>query len=129
MHKLSKGFRIVAGFSYNGELKIRRVGKNVKVNSTYYQEEALRPIFTKEIPFLYPDDFQRVKLHQDKATSPTSKSTTEFLEEIKTDTSIAYIHFQHIPAKSPSVSPRDYCASGPLKGALSKRKPTTIVGL
>lgn len=125
----SKGFMIVAGFSYNGKLKIRRVEKNVKINSSYYQEKVLRPIFTEEIPLLYPNDFQRVKLHQDKATSHTSKTTTAFLEKMKTDTGIAYIPFQHIPAKSPDVSPMDYCAFGLLKRALSKRKPTTIDGL
>ncbi|GBO29915.1 hypothetical protein AVEN_208472-1 [Araneus ventricosus] len=120
---------VVVRFSYNGKLKIRRVKKNVKINSTYYQENFLRPIFTEEIPFLYPNDFQRVKLHQVKATSHTSKRTTAFLEKMTTDTGIAYLAFQHIPAKSPDVSPMDYCAFGLLKIALSKRKPTTIDGL
>lgn len=40
---------------------------------------------------------------------------------MKTHTGIAYIHFQHIPAKSPEVSPVDYCAFGQQKRALSKR--------
>ncbi|GBN89118.1 hypothetical protein AVEN_78869-1 [Araneus ventricosus] len=48
---------------------------------------------------------------------------------MKTHTVIAYIPFQHSPAKSPDVSPMDYCAFGLLKRALSKRKPTTIDGL
>ncbi|GBN62665.1 hypothetical protein AVEN_138367-1 [Araneus ventricosus] len=62
-------------------LKIRRVEKNIKNNSTYYPENVLRPIFREKIPFLYPNDFQRVKLHQDKATSHTSKSSTAFPEK------------------------------------------------
>ena len=33
-----KGFMIVAGFSYNGKLKIRKAAKSVKINATYYQE-------------------------------------------------------------------------------------------
>ncbi|GBL89123.1 hypothetical protein AVEN_255253-1 [Araneus ventricosus] len=123
--KVSKGFVIVAGFSYNGKLKMRRMEKNVQINSTYYQEKVLRPILTEKHLFI-PITF-RVKLHQDKATSHTSKSTTAFVE--KNDTGIAYIPFQHILAKSPEVSPMDYCAFGLLKRANSKQKPTTIDGL
>ncbi|GBO14483.1 hypothetical protein AVEN_94971-1 [Araneus ventricosus] len=48
---------------------------------------------------------------------------------MKTDTGIAFIPFQHIPSKSPDISPMDYCAFGLFKRALSKRKPTTIDGL
>ncbi|GBL97357.1 hypothetical protein AVEN_170474-1 [Araneus ventricosus] len=48
---------------------------------------------------------------------------------MKTDIGIAYIPFQHIPTKSPDVSPMDYCAFGLLKRVLSKCKPTTIDGL
>ncbi|GBM32550.1 hypothetical protein AVEN_187105-1 [Araneus ventricosus] len=110
------------------ELK-NKSGKNIKISSTYYQEKVLSPIFTEEIPFPYPNDFQRVKLHLDKVTSYTSKITTEFLEKMKTDTEIAYIPFQHISQKSPYVSPMDYWAFGLWKRALSKRKPTTTDGL
>ncbi|GBN79439.1 hypothetical protein AVEN_138680-1 [Araneus ventricosus] len=119
---------IVAVFSYSRKLKIRRVEKNVKIYSTYYQEKVLRLLFTEELPFIYPNHLQRVKLHQDKATSHTSKSTTAFLEKMKTDTGIAFIPFQHFPGKSPDVSPMDYCAFGLLKRVLSERKPTTIHG-
>ncbi|GBL78197.1 hypothetical protein AVEN_42767-1 [Araneus ventricosus] len=72
---------------------------------------------------------QKVKLHQDNATSHTSKSTTAFLEKMKTDTGIVYIPFQHIPAKFLDISPIDYCALGLLKRALSKRKLITICEL
>ncbi|GBM01398.1 hypothetical protein AVEN_236217-1 [Araneus ventricosus] len=41
---------------------------------------------------------------------------------------IAYILFK-TPAKSPDVSPVDYCAFGLLKRALSNHKPTMINGL
>ena len=63
-------------------------------------------ILTKEILPLYPNDFHRVKIHQNKATNPTSKNITAFLGKMKIDTSIEYIPFQYIPAKSPDVSPR-----------------------
>ena len=42
--------------------------RDSKIKSKYYQKKVLRPIFTKEIPFLHPNDFHRVKPHYDKAT-------------------------------------------------------------
>jgi len=50
----SKGFMIVADFSYKGKLKIKRVEKNVKINSKYYQEHILSPIFLNEITIALP---------------------------------------------------------------------------
>ncbi|GBM17952.1 hypothetical protein AVEN_111098-1 [Araneus ventricosus] len=103
----------------------------VIIDKAKNSEGQLVPIspVKEEILFLYPSDFQRVKLHQDKATSCTSKGTTAFLEKMKTDTGIAYIPFQHIPVKSPDVSPVECYTFGLLKTALSKCKPTTIDGL
>ena len=40
-------------------------------------------IFIEEILFLSPSDFHAVKLHQDKATNHTLKSSTAFLEKNK----------------------------------------------
>lgn len=125
----SKGFMIVAGFSYNGKLKIKRVEKNVKINSKYYQEHILSPIFLNEIPSLYPQCHQSVRLHQDKASSHTSKSTVNFLKEMEQKTGIKAVPFTDIPTKSPDVSPMDFCAFGLLKSALSKRRPKTLTGL
>ena len=48
---------------------------------------------------------------------------------MKTDAGIECMLFQYIPAKSPDVSPVDYCTFGLLERALSKREPTTIDGL
>ena len=45
------------------------------------------------------------------------------------NTGIKAIPFTDIPTKSPDVSPMDFCASGLLKSALSKRRPTTLTGL
>ena len=42
---------IVAWFSYNEKLKIKTVRKNVKINSKFYQEKVLSPIFTEKISF------------------------------------------------------------------------------
>ena len=37
----AKGFIIFTGFAYNGKLKIRKVEKNIKTNSDYYQKYIL----------------------------------------------------------------------------------------
>lgn len=125
----AKGFMVITGFSYNGKLKIRKVEKNVKINSDYYQKYVLTPIFKEDIPSLYPNNLHCVKFHQDKATSHTSKSTALFFEKMRNETGIEAIPFKCIPPKSPDVSPMDYCAFGLLKQALYKRHPKTLDGL
>ena len=41
----SKGFMIITGYCYNGKLTIRRVANKAKINSLYYQDEVLTPIY------------------------------------------------------------------------------------
>jgi hypothetical protein len=115
-----KGFMIVAGFGYNGKLTIRRIEKNAKINSSYYQEHILKPIFYEEIPNLYPGLCDKVEVHQNKASSHTSASTLQFLQNITSETKIKAIPFDHIPVKSPDASPMDFCAFGQLKRALER---------
>ena len=83
---------IVAGFSYNGKLKTKKFLKNVKINSKYYQEHILSPFFLNEIPSLYPQWYQSVELHQDKASDYTSKSTVHFLKEMEQKTGFKALH-------------------------------------
>ena len=45
MENFIKCFMIIIGFSYTGKVKIRKVEKNVKINSDYYQKYILTPIF------------------------------------------------------------------------------------
>lgn len=71
----------VASFSNNAKLKIRRAENKVKIKPLHYAENVLSPIFIEEILFVYPNDFQKVILHQDKATGHTSNTTYAFLEK------------------------------------------------
>ncbi|UYV71844.1 hypothetical protein LAZ67_9000649 [Cordylochernes scorpioides] len=64
----------------------------------------------------------------DKATSHTSPSTRQYLDEKKDETGISYIIFKHIPAESPDLAPMDFCAFGLLRTALRSRKPKTEIG-
>lgn len=125
----SKGFMVVAGYSYRGKLKIHRVNKNTKINSTYYQDNVLTPIYTKDVPALYGTMSNKVFIHQDKASSHTSKSTRQFLTRMEEETGIHAVPFTDIPVKSPDASPMDFCAFGLLKRALGDRRPRTLDGL
>lgn len=124
-----RGFMIVAGYSYNGKLTLHRVDPKAKINSAYYQTNVLQPIYDHDIPRLYGADAQRVRIHQDKASSHTSASTRQFLQRMEQETGIHAIPFTDIPVKSPDAAPMDFCAFGLLKRALGGRRPRTIAGL
>lgn len=125
----SKGFMVVAGYCYEGKLTIRRVPNNCKINSAFYQQHILTPIYTEDLPRLYGNAVNQVRVHMDKASSHTSRSTQRFLQQMATDTGIQAIPFQDIPVKSPDASPMDFCGFGLLKRALASRRVTTVRGL
>jgi len=125
----SRGFMVVAGFCYNGKFNLRRVAKNVKINSAYYQTEVLDPLFKTEVPALYGNDSSKVWVHKDKASSHTSRSTAAHMRALDAETGIHAIPLADIPATSPDAAPMDCCAFGLLKRALGKRRPRTIYGL
>ena len=81
------------------------MGKKLKTAQSY-QEKNLHPISAEEISFLRPNDFNSVKLHQDKAIIHTSKCITTFHKKMKIDTSFECITFQHTPSKSLEISRR-----------------------
>ena len=115
MESFPKSFMVTAGYSYNGKLTIRRVHKNVKVNSAYYQTNVLTPIFRTQIPALYGADSNKVWLHQNKASSHKSASIRHFwrIWSMERETGI-----HCIPVKSSDASSMDFCAFGLLKRAL-----------
>lgn len=124
-----KGFMVVAGISYEGKLKIRRIGKNAKINSEYYQTNILNPIFKEDIPNLYGNDTKNVVFHHDKATSHVSRSTVNFLHTLETETGITSIEPKRIPVKSPDCAPMDFCVFGVLKRKVGNRRPKNLNGL
>lgn len=126
LHSIRMGNSI--GFYQNRKLKIRRETKTVKTNSSYYQEKIFHRLFTEEINFFFSNDFERLKMHQVRAASHTSKTTTAFLLEKKTDTLIAYIDFQHIPSKSLDLLCYELLFLVLLKRGLSQCKTSTFDG-
>ena len=68
----SKEFMVVAGYC------ICQMPKKCKINSAYYQQNILTP--TEDLPHLHVNAMNQVHLHQDKASSHTSRSTGRFLK-------------------------------------------------
>jgi hypothetical protein len=124
-----RGFMVVAGYSYNGKLPIRRIEPNAKINAAYYQEKVLEPMYRVDIPSLYGSDTRKVGIHQDKASSHTARSTVAYMDRLAAETGIRAIPFHEIPVKSPDASPMDFCGFGLLKRAIGNRRPRTLDGL
>ncbi|UYV72309.1 hypothetical protein LAZ67_9002572 [Cordylochernes scorpioides] len=124
-----KGFMVACGISYEGKLKIRKVEINAKINSEYYQNNILEPIFLNDIPSIYGKQSNKVWFHHDNATSHTSSSTQAYLEDLRQRTGINTIPKNITPVKYPDLAPMDFCIFECLKRALGKRHPRTIEGL
>ena len=118
---LPKGFMIVAAVSYLGKLKLVKVQKNVKINSVYYSNKVLKPVF-KEISLLYQKkDHRFVWYHQDRASSHFSAKTVQTLLQLNRKYGINFIPKEDIPVKSPDIAPIDFCIFRLLKQALWSR--------
>lgn len=91
-NKFPKGFMIVTGFCYNGELKFKRISSKAKIKSLYYQQHILEPIFEDEIPALYGKDICKIELHVDKATSQASKINFHSFSIERIETGIKLSH-------------------------------------
>ena len=127
--KFSKGFMVVAGYSYRGKLTIRKIPKNVKINAHYFQCNVMDAIYHNEIPQFFGNDAPKVLVHMDKASSHTARSSRQYYDIKKQETGIDVVPFSSIPVKSPDCSPMDFCGFGLLKKRLAKRRPTTTAGL
>ncbi|GFX12911.1 hypothetical protein TNCV_3659071 [Trichonephila clavipes] len=80
---VQKNSQRVAGFSYSGKLKVKKSLNKAKINSLYYPQNILEPIFDEGIPVLYGQGIDKVELPMDKASSHTSKSNTAYLAKRK----------------------------------------------
>ncbi|GFY01293.1 uncharacterized protein TNCV_5077601 [Trichonephila clavipes] len=97
--KFLKVFVIVAGFSNKDKLKVKKVSSKTKINSLYYQQNILEPIFEEEIPTLYGKDIGKVEFHMNKGSNHTSKSTAAYSGKKESETGIKCIPFDEIPLR------------------------------
>ena len=124
-----RGFMVVGCFTGKGTLPMIKVHKNVKVSGPYYVEYVLKPLLEKHLKSLYPNEYHKIFLHHDKATSHTCKFTQEYLKDLQHRTAMDYIVNEDIPTKSPDISPLDFYGFGYLKQRLFHRRATTENGL
>ncbi|GFX76269.1 uncharacterized protein TNCV_4036701 [Trichonephila clavipes] len=124
--KFPKKLTIVAGFGYNGKLKVKKVSRKANIYSLYYPQNILRSIFGKETPILYGKEIDKVDINMDKAFNCMSKSTAADLAKKEPETGITCIPTEEIPVISTGASPMDFCAFSLLKRASGKRPPRTL---
>jgi hypothetical protein len=123
-----EGFMVVGCMTGLGTVPLFKVSKNVKINSAYYVNHVLRPIFEIHLPRIYGEELYKVFFHHDKATSHTSRLTEQYLQQMKELHGINYIQKSDIPVKGPDASPLDFFGFGLIKQRLFKRKACTLGG-
>ena len=120
---------VVGGLTGRGRLPLVLIPKNVKVNSVNYVDYVLKPYFEKYLPVLYPNEMHKILLHHDKASSHTSKYTTQYLNKMRAKHGLNFISKEIIPVKGPDISPLDFYGFGYLKQRAKQCKATTLKGL
>ena len=113
-----KVFMIVAALTGRGTLQIIKAPKYTKINSQFCVSNVLKPLFEKYLPKLYKNEIHKIFFHHDKATSHTSKYTTEYLDKCPQKYGLKYLKKYDIPVKSPDCSPCDFFSFGYFKQKL-----------
>lgn len=78
-----KGFMVIGALSGRGPLPLIKVPGKVKVNSKYYVDYVLRPLFEEHVLKIYTGELNKVYFHHDKASSHTAKFTTDYLSALR----------------------------------------------
>ncbi|OQV24934.1 putative Ras-related protein Rab-10 [Hypsibius exemplaris] len=123
--KHPKGVMFVAGISYKGTTDIRFVPPRAKVNSDFYINKVLHPLFKKDIPRLFGKQAKMAVLHHDSAPAHKSAKTVTWLKS----NGYKFIPEEDWPANSPDLSPMDYSINGIFKQRLWRRKTKSLEGL
>jgi hypothetical protein len=100
-------FRVVGIITGGGTVLLIRAPSNTKINSQYYVDYVLKPLFNKLLPRFYPNEMNKIFFHYERHTSRT---TTSFVEKQRRKKFINYIESKDIPVKSPDASPLDFLA-------------------
>ena len=67
------GVMFFAGVCSRGVTKLRFIEPGAKINSAYYIENCLKPLFSEDLPRLYLGEEHKVVFHQDSAPAHASK--------------------------------------------------------
>jgi hypothetical protein len=74
-HKHPKGVMFIAGISSVGRTNLRFVPPNTKVNSWFYVNKVLEPLFEKDIPRMFGSRAHLIVLHHDSAPAHKASAT------------------------------------------------------
>jgi len=119
------GSDVVAGISIFGPTAIRFVPPRTEVDSDFYIDKVLKPLFEKDIPALFGKHAKLAVLHHDSAPAHKSTKTVAWLKS----RGYKVISEADWPASSPDLSPMDYSINGIFKRRLWKRKSYDLKGL
>lgn len=121
-----KGVMFVAGVCSRGKTAIRFVKPGAKINSEYYIQHVLKPLFKNDIRKLFPGELiNKVVFHHDSAPAHSSGITQEWLR----NSGIKFIPKEHWMGNSPDLAPMDFCVNGLFKWKLFDHAATTVAGL
>lgn len=107
------------GISHHGVTEPIFVKPGAKINSQYYVDNVLQPLYL-DAKRLYPEG--NFKFHQDSAPSHTAKKTLQNLK----DNNIDYITPNEWMPNSPDAAPCDYFLWGYLKKKVMAHKIETL---
>ncbi|OWA54703.1 hypothetical protein BV898_19104 [Hypsibius exemplaris] len=121
-----KSVMFVAGVCSRGKTAIRFVKPGAKINSEYYIQHVLKPLFKNDIWKLFPGELiNKVVFHHDSAPAHSSGITQEWLR----NSGIKFIPKEHWMGNSPDLAPMDFCVNGLFKWKLFAHATTTVAGL
>ncbi|OXA46652.1 Transposable element Tcb1 transposase [Folsomia candida] len=126
--KFGDKIMVVGAITGRGVLDLIKVPPNPKINSARYVSDVLKPLLEKELPKLYPTDYDKVFVHHDKASSHTATFTQQYAEDLEARRGTKIIKNTLIPVKSPDISPMDFFGFGHLKQKMFSKRPTTMDG-
>ena len=117
----AKGFMVWAGVSFYGKTKLYFIKPGVKINSTYYINNVLKPFLAYDAKKLFSDG--NYVFHQDSAPSHVSKKIQDFM-----DKNFNYLKKEEWLPKTPDAAPMDYFVWGYLKRLLFKSRVKDMEG-
>jgi len=122
------GFMIIGILTGRGTLPLFRVPLKTTVNTEYYIEHVLKPVFTQYLPRIYRNEMHKVFFHHDMSSVHTSIGTMAYLAQLSRDIGISYLKENEMIVKGPDASPLDFYGFGFLKQQLRKSRCTTLEG-
>ncbi|OXA40783.1 hypothetical protein Fcan01_24481 [Folsomia candida] len=92
-------------------------------------ERCLKTTLGKELPKLYPTDYDKVIVHHDKALSHTATFTRRYAKDLEARRGTKIIKNTLSLVKSPDISPMDFFGFGHVKQKMVSKRPTKMDGL